>query len=208
MTLSIPPVLRDRRLVVVDVEGNGGQPPEIVEIAVLPVGQALRREDLSTWLIRPLNPITPFVTAKVHGIANADVADCPTWAEVADAVEDLLADRVLVAHNASVEHRVLGAHLPHWRPTLVLDTMRLAKHVWPDLAGGYELDRLIAHANLGAEQETGRRHRAGYDTRVTAELLITLVERSSLDWHDLVEVAALPGFTTQRVPGDPEPGLW
>src|SRR5207302_3085854 len=116
-----------RRRAVVDDEGNGGQPPEIVEIAVLTLDEPVRREDVSTWLVRPAHPITRLVTRKVHGISNADVADCPTWTQIADDVAGLLTGRTLIAHNASVEHRVLGTHLPAWRPPMVLDTLRLAK---------------------------------------------------------------------------------
>lgn len=218
---TIPAVLAGQRLAVVDVEGNGGQPPEIVEIAVLTLDEPVGRDHVSTWLVRPIQPITPLVTRKVHGISNADVADCPPWAQVADDIADLLTDRTLIAHNASVEHRVLGTHLPAWRPPLVLDTLRLAKHVWPDLPGGYGLDRLILHAALDVDASTeadcgtdkpgdkaDRRHRAGYDTWMTTGLLFTLVETSGLDWHDMVRVAALPGFDQPDEPDQPLEGLW
>lgn len=217
MTRIIPAALDGQSLAVVDVEGNGGQPPEIVEIAVLTLDEPVSREHVSTWLIRPLQPITSLVTRKVHGISNADVADCPPWAQVADEVADVLTDRTLIAHNASVEHRVLATHLPDWQPPLVLDTLRLAKHVWPGLAGGYGLDRLIAHADLDvddsvqddAEPSVGdksdRRHRAGYDTWMTTGLLFSLAEQSGLDWPGLVRVAALPCFDQ---PDQPQEGLW
>jgi DNA polymerase III epsilon subunit-like protein len=206
---SIPAALTSQRLAVVDVEGNGGQPPEIVEIAVLTLDEPVRREHMCTWLVRPLQPITPLVTHKVHGIGNADVADCPMWTQVADDVADLLTDRTLIAHNASVEYRVLGTHLPAWQPPMVLDTLRLAKHVWPGLPGGYGLDRLIIHADLGADEHgTGRRHRAGYDTWMTTGLLFALVEQSGLDWPGLLRVAALRGFDLLDAPRQPEGGLW
>lgn len=203
---TIPAALTGQRLAVVDVEGNGGQPPEIVEIAVLTLDEPVRREDVSTWLVRPLAPITSLVTRKVHGISNADVANCPTWSQVADEVADLLTDRILIAHNASVEHRVLGTHLPAWQPPMVLDTLRLAKHVWPGLPG-YGLDRLIVHAGLDVEDDAGRRHRADYDTWMTAGLLLALVEQSGLDWPGLVQVATLPGFDQSDEP-DQRGGLW
>lgn len=208
MTRSIPTALRGQRLAVVDIEGNGGQPPEIVEIAVLTPDQPVNREDVSTWLVRPSEPIAPLVTRKVHGISDADVAHCPPWPEVAEEVADRLTDRILIAHNASVEHRVLTAHLPAWRPPLVLDTLRLAKHVWPGLTVGYGLDKLIVHADLEtsfAPKETGRRHRADHDTWMTTGLFFALVEQSGLDWLGLVRAASLPGFDQ---PGQPQEGLW
>ncbi len=201
----IPAALRGRRLAVVDVEGNGRHPPEIIEIAALPADVGAAETDLRTWLIRPATSIAALVTRQVHGISNADVADCPPWSAMAGEIAALLADRVLVAHHASVEHRVLGAHLPGWVPPAVLDTVRLAKHVWPDLAEGYGLAALIAHADLdpGRFAAAGH-HRASYDTWCTWQLLCRLVEDGGLTWDRLLAAAALPNAVR---PNEPK-GLW
>ncbi|MEV0033779.1 3'-5' exonuclease [Nocardia sp. NPDC050793] len=193
MTTPVPHAFTGKALAVVDVEGNGRTPAEIIEIAVLPItlGSA-QATDMRSWLIRPTAPITPIVTRKVHGITNADVAECPTWREVRPDVQAALGDRVLVAHNANVEHRVLSAHLPGWAPPMVLDTLRLAKAVWPGLPR-YGLDKLIDHAELdtAALAEQGY-HRAAYDTWAAWQLLRRLVGDSGLDWDGVVRAAA-PG---------------
>ncbi|MGH3866831.1 MAG: 3'-5' exonuclease [Pseudonocardiaceae bacterium] len=205
MTDSIPAALKGKRLVVVDIEGNGQQPPEIIEVAVMSVDGHGGSEPLQDWLIRPEQPITQIVTRKVHGISNQDVASCPPWSAVASDVEALLTDRILVAHNATVEHRVLGSHLPNWRPPLVLDTLRLAKHVWPGLTS-YGLDQLTKEADLDTSAVNEQRyHRARYDAWCAWQLLRALTEHSRLDWAGLVKVAALPGFV---LPDEPEEGLW
>ncbi|WP_405135501.1 exonuclease domain-containing protein [Nocardia sp. NBC_01388] len=201
---SVPDVLRDKRIAVVDVEGNGYD--DIIEIAVLLLDHpALDADSIRSWLVRPPRPIRPLVTRKVHGIRDIDLADCPPWSAVEPSVATLLSDRILVAHNASVEHRVLTAHLPAWRPALVLDTLRLAKAVWPGLPR-YGLDTLIGHAGLdpGAVDGNGY-HRAGYDTVATARLLCRLVEDAAPCWDDLVDTAALPEFVPVT---QPEDGLW
>lgn len=212
-------------VVVVDVEGNGQPRPEIVEIAVLPLtsGRDLTPADLQTWLVRPARPISGLVTRKVQGISNADVATAPRWDEVAGAVATALEDRVVVAHNASVERRVLTEHLPAWRPVLLLDTMRLAKTIWPDLPGGYGLDNLIRHAELtppdlptegvsteGVGPGGMRRHRAGYDAWMTAALLVTLILDGGLDWDQLLTAARLPDPPGHSRPtaADRQDGLW
>lgn len=213
-------------LAVVDVEGNGQQPPEIVEIAVLPLAPDLdpTLADLRTWLIRPARPITGLVTRKVHGISNDDVAHAPRWTEIATEIAAALAGRIVVAHNAAVERRVLRNHLPGWDPPMVLDTLRLAKAVWPDLPGGYGLDNLIAHRGLDTaatdkntvdtEPKIGpiatqmRRHRAGYDTWMTAALLIALIGDSGLNWDHLAAAARLPEPSTSRSWEPMEEGLW
>lgn len=202
MTRSLPTALRGQRLAVVDVEGNGQHPPEIIEIAVLPVDGEVTGENVRSWLIRPQQPISALVTRKVHGISNTDVAGSPPWSAVAGEIAMLLADRLLVAHSASVEHRVLSAHLPNWQPPMVLDTLRLAKHVWPG-RGGYGLDRLSTEFDLdtsGIPQQ--QHHRAGYDTWCAWQLLCLLAEDSGLDWTGLRNAAALPGLD------HPKAGMW
>ena len=203
----LPTALRGRRLAVVDVEGNGQQPPEIIELAALPLDTDHPgiESDMRTWLIRPSKPITAVVTRRVHGIGDQDVAGSPAWPEVADEISAALDGRVLVAHHATVERRVIGAHLPDWRPPLVLDTMRLAKHVWPE-APGYALDKLIAHSGIDAAGFTVEgHHRAAHDTWCAWRLLQRLVLDSGVDWEGLVAVAALPGAATST---ESEAGLW
>jgi DNA polymerase III epsilon subunit-like protein len=205
MTTPVPTQLLGQELVVVDVEGNGHNPPEIVEIAALRVTDTVDYADIRTWLIRPQVPIAAVVTRTVHGISNLDVADCPTWSDVATEVSDTLGDRVLIAHGAHVENRVLRTHLPTWQPPMVLDTLRLAKQVWPGLPS-YSLGNLVDHANLDMTAVADQRqHRAGYDTWCAWQLLRALLDEATVDWAGLVKVAALPGSIA---PAEPEAGLW
>lgn len=195
MAFRIPAALRGRRLVVVDVEGNGRTMPEIIEIATLATdtgaADMTSEADVRSWLIRPVAPITAVVTRTVHGISNAEVAACPTWSVVAGEVATVLADRVLVAHHASVEHRVLSAHLPSWAPPAVLDTLQLAKRVWPGLSEGYSLSALTTHAGIDpGEFASVGRHRAAYDTWCTWQLFSRLVEDGGLTWDRLLAAAA------------------
>ncbi|MFJ4651100.1 exonuclease domain-containing protein [Nocardia sp. NPDC088792] len=207
MIAEVAEALRGKRLAVVDVEGNGHNPaPEIIEIAIVPIdGHVVDAEDLRCWLVRPQNPINPVVTRKVHGIRDSDVADCPQWAQIAPTVGAALSGRVLVAHNATVEHKALSSHLPLWEPPMVLDTLRLAKVVWPHLSG-YGLDALIEHAALDmAAVCDQRRHRAAYDAWAAWQLLHRLVLDGDLDWDALVRAGGLPEFVPAP---EPEGGLW
>jgi DNA polymerase III epsilon subunit-like protein len=212
LTRPLPPVMDGQQLVVVDVEGNGQREPEIVEIAALPISgpTPVQPADLRTWLVRPRQPITPIVTRKVHGISNDDVAGCPSWRDVAVDVAGTLGGRVLVAHNASVERGILATHLPDWEPVMVLDTMRLARALWPGLAG-YGLEHLAAHAEITPPpvQPGHRPHRAGYDALMTAELLIALISHAAQDglgWAEIVEAARSPEATRKKEA--PQKGLW
>ncbi|WP_331757789.1 3'-5' exonuclease (plasmid) [Nocardia sp. NBC_01377] len=204
--MIVPTTLHGNDFAVVDVEGNGQTPPEIIEIAILPVsGESVTVEAMRTWMVRPSRPITPIVTRKVHGITNADVAECPSWDEIAAEVETALSGRILVAHNANLERRVLSEHLPEWTPPLVLDTLRFAKAVWPGLPG-YGLDKLVAHAGLDATEVSDHgHHRAGWDTWAAWQLLARLVDDSGSDWDQIVASAAPAEFVPPR---EPEGRLW
>jgi exonuclease len=70
--------------VAVDVEGNGQQPPDLVELAVVPVVAGVIGEPRS-WLVRPETPITPFAR-RIHGITNEQVAEAPVFADIRDDV--------------------------------------------------------------------------------------------------------------------------
>ncbi|MFF9313860.1 exonuclease domain-containing protein [Streptomyces sp. NPDC014748] len=185
-------------LFVVDVEGNGANPPDLVEVAALPVRAG--RPDTSTagaWLTRPRRPVTPFA-ARVHGLTNAVLAGEPGWEEIAGQVRQLLGTSWICAHNAHVDYRVLSAHLPQWRPAGVLDTLRLARATYPGLPK-YSLDALIDHIAPDLSAAPAQRHRATFDAFATAQLLLAMASRYE-SWDQLVAAAVPPGL-----PGAPEP---
>ncbi len=140
------PALAGQRLVVVDVEGNGQQPPEIVELAAVTITDSTVSEPVS-WLVKPDRPITAPVTRKVHGISNTHVAAAPPFVEIHHQVEAVLAGGWLVAHNARVKVELLARQLPGFVPAGVLDTLRLARVLWPG-RDSYGLDALIRQERL------------------------------------------------------------
>ncbi len=102
------------RLLAVDVEGNGATPPDLVEVAALPLRAGI--PDTSTaraWLIRPPTPVTAFAT-RVHKLTNDDLASCPPWESVRDQVRAMLHGAWICAHHARVDYQVLSRHLPGW----------------------------------------------------------------------------------------------
>ena len=110
------------RYAVVDVEGNGQQPPDLVELAVVPVvGGVIGRP--ACWLVKPARPISSMAT-RIHGLTNQDVADAPAFADIEAEVRQALDADVLVAHNAHVDTSVLRRHLGGWQCPEVFDTLR------------------------------------------------------------------------------------
>jgi exodeoxyribonuclease X len=165
------------RFVVVDVEGNGQQPPELVELAVVPIVDGVVGEPAS-WLVKPEHPIKHIATT-FHGLTTQDVADCPQIADISAEVLAALDAPALVAHNAHVDVGVLGRELPGWQMPEVFDTLRLARRLVPDL-GSYKLGSLVERFTL-AEGFTSelRPHRATYDALVTARLFVHLANMAA-----------------------------
>ena len=64
----------------VDVEGNGQQPPDLVELAAVPIVAGVIGEPAS-WLVKPKKSIKHFA-ARIHGLTNHDVADAPAFEEI------------------------------------------------------------------------------------------------------------------------------
>jgi exodeoxyribonuclease X len=157
---------------VVDVEGNGQQPPDLVELAVVPIVAGQIGEPTS-WLVKPARPIKYFAT-RIHGITTADVADAPTFEDIADEVRHALDVSALVAHNAHVDTGVLQRHLPKWEIPEVFDTLKLAKRLLPKQSS-YRLGMLVRTLNLADGLPDGLSpHRATYDALVTARLFVRL----------------------------------
>jgi len=164
------------RYVVVDVEGNGQQPPELVELAVVPVEGGEIGEQQS-WLVRPSGPINHRATV-VHGIRTHDVAGCPPVAEIAAEILAALDAPALVGHNAQVDVGVLGRELPGWEPPEVFDTLKLARRLVPGLPA-YKLGDLVERFKLAEGLPDGLKpHRATYDALVTARLFAVLADRA------------------------------
>lgn len=193
-------------VLVVDTEGNGTQPPDLVEVAAVPIRDGQPDPSAAgAWLICPPRPVTPRA-ARVHGLTNQVLARQPLWGDVADQVHERLAGVWICAHHAHVDYRVLRAHLPSWEPAGVIDTLRLARATFKNLSS-YTLDALLQHVqpDLEAAPAVGR-HRAAYDAFATAQLLIAM-SGAYATWEQLVAAAVPPGLPGALEP-EPDLTLW
>ena len=167
----------DLTYVVVDVEGNGQQPPDLVELAAVPIVGGVIGEPMS-WLVKPDTPIKHFAT-RIHGLTNEDVADCPLFEAIKDEVKAALDVDTLVAHNAHVDVGVLQRKLGDWKCPEIFDTLKLARRLVPD-ESSYKLGSLIDAFNLAGELPEGLTpHRATYDALVAARLFVRLASRTT-----------------------------
>lgn len=171
---------------VVDVEGNGQQPPDLVELAVVPIVGGVIGEPVS-WLVRPDYAITP-MAQRVHGISNKEVADAPVFADIKDNVLKALDVSAFVAHNAHVDATVLRRKLLGWTCPEVFDTLKLSRRFLPNQIS-YRLGALVTAFNLASDlPEELRPHRATYDALVAARLFVRLARMAD----SLEELRGLP----------------
>ncbi|WP_326955129.1 3'-5' exonuclease [Amycolatopsis sp. NBC_01286] len=165
--------------VVVDVEGNGQQPPDLVELAAVPIVAGVVAE-ASSWLVKPDQPISHFAR-RIHGISDEQVEDAPVFGYVEADVLKALDASALIAHNAHVDVGVLQRKLGDWECPEVFDTLKLARRLLPGRKT-YKLGALVEEFDLarglGGEDQP---HRATYDAVVTARLFVHLASRRTLE---------------------------
>jgi len=181
-------------LVVVDLEGNGWQPPDIVELCALPIDNGILVNP-KTWLVKPEQTISSRVTS-IHGIRNEDVAKAPSFDEIRADVEATLKGRYLIAHNAVGDWNVLHRKLPALNLPGIIDTLRLSRILHPGLRT-YSLGALLDHFGLrkGLVETEGAPHRAGYDATAAFLLFLHLLDnapRGPLSFQDLLDIGKPP----------------
>ena len=160
------------RYAVVDVEGNGQQPPDLVEVAVVPVAAGIIGAP-ANWLVKPPRPVSR-IAARIHGLTNEALAAAPAFADIESEVREALDADVLVAHNAHVDVGVLRRHLGGWECPEVLDTLKLARRLLPGQVS-YKLGALVTAFSLADGLPSGLvPHRATFDALVTALLVLVI----------------------------------
>jgi DNA polymerase III subunit epsilon len=164
------------RMWVIDVEGSGGTPPEIVELAMLEVEQLALTGNKRLWLVRPEHGIQPAAT-RIHGLTDDDVLDSPSMEDIADDILQCIENIPIIGHNVRVEVDILSRSIADWSPPAAIDTLKLAKALRPGLPS-YGLVNLGTELGLEdqAAQLSGRGHHSAlYDATLTALILIELL---------------------------------
>jgi DNA polymerase III subunit epsilon len=161
------------RFWVIDVEGSGSSPPEIVELAMLQVDRLVLTENKRHWFVRPEHGIKSAAT-RIHGLTDDDVVGSP---DIADDIITWIEDTPIVGHNVKIEVDILSRSLPDWKPSSAIDTLKLTKILKPGLAS-YGLANLGAEFGLADEaaNRTGAKHHSAlYDATLAALLMIHLL---------------------------------
>ncbi len=185
-----------RPLAFFDIESTGIVPQRdrIVEIAVL----KLRPDGSSQSNVRRLNPgipIPPGATA-IHGITDADVADCPQFADIADKLASYLADCDLGGYNVTgfdiplleAEFKRAGVDFS-FAGRKVVDVYNIFCKLYPRT--------LSAVYKFFCGKELEGAHGASADTDATLEVLLAQLERHP---ELPTDVAGLADFSDQTDP--------
>lgn len=189
------------KFLVIDVEGNGQRPLEIIELAIVSIKHGRVEDSFSEWLIKPLQPVTQ-MASRFHGIKNEDLIAKPAFEEISSQVSNILGNEVVIGHNVGVDVQLLKEKMPTWSPMVAIDTLKLAKAVNPALAS-YSLESLIDYFKIDLPDR--KAHRAASDAFATAKLFLRLVKiyetQTRLSLRTLAEISASatdPYFKTSQ----------
>lgn len=204
--LSAP--LAGAEFLAIDTETNGlaGEGCELTEVGAVLVGGGELHDRWSS-LCRTSAPLRRGIQ-RLTGISQAMVAEAPSLEDVLPELRERMEGRVMVAHNAPFDHRVLrqafGRIGLQWPDPPVICTAALARAVLP-LQRRHGLT-VLADA-LGIEVEVA--HRALADAETCARVLCALFPRLCAHAGTVADAVALlrPRRRSRRPRRGPQTGL-
>lgn len=189
---------------VVDVETTGLFPGShrIAEIAVVHVEPDGTVSNRWETLVNPQRDLGP---QRIHGIRAADILRAPVFEDIAHDVMELLAGRVLVAHNVHFDYRFVSHELERAGLELPIEvhdclcTMNLARRYLP--GAGRSLKDCCDSFGLKLENA----HCAGDDAEAAARVLSHYLRMDSEnpEWLralDRAHFAPWPAVSPTRLP--------
>ena len=199
VTLLEQPVATTEFLVVdTETNGLGGEACEMTEVGAVLVGGG-ELHDRWSALVRCNRPLGRGIQ-RFTGITQEMMADAPGLEAVLPPLEDLLRGRVLVAHNAPFDRRVLRRAFAltglEWPNPPVLCTAALARKLLP-LQNKRGLG-VLADA-LGVEVQTA--HRALADAETCARVLCAMFPRLCANAVTIADAVALANARRRRATG-------
>lgn len=172
----------------------------VVELAYLRVDMQLNILEEFCVRVNPERPIDP-VAQGIHGISDADVADCQTLEQVSAAFTQPI---IYMGHNCGFDQRMTK---PHIVPSKSLCTLALAREFIKGTTN-HKLETLQKELGLPVQKS----HSALGDVYTTRDLLTHIISISGADLPTLIERADTPkliarmpfgmhkGITIMRVP--------
>ena len=165
-----------RPLAVFDLETTGTEPAtdRIVEISIIKI-QPDGTSETKTRRLNPTVPIPPDAT-KIHHITDADVAEAPTFKQVAKGINDYLAGCDLCGYNlVRFDLRLLRAEFQRVGIDFPLDGRAIIDPMM--IFHKYEPRHLAAAVRFYLDKDHSNAHSAEADAKVTVELLDAMLTR-------------------------------
>ena len=169
MQAAITQFLADLSFTAIDFETANEQRSSACAVAVVRVRHGQVADTFET-LLRPRVLRMDWRNQQVHGIAEDELHDAPSLADVWPQLLPYLYQQPVVAHNSAFDMSVLDYTCRDFDlespPLHCLCSVKLAKVAWPHL-GGYRLNNLAAHFQLAL-----RHHNALSDAWACAEITL------------------------------------
>ncbi|MBP3040139.1 ATP-dependent DNA helicase DinG [Bacillaceae bacterium Marseille-Q3522] len=166
-----------KKFVIVDLETTGNIPANgdrIIQFAAVIVENGKIIDKFSSF-VNPEQPIPAFIE-ELTGVNDEMVINAPLFSEIAAKIASILEDAFFVAHNVMFDLSFLQEELERVGEKRfdgpIIDTVELSRILFPT-EDSYKLSDLSLKAGFKHE----RPHQADSDAFVTAELLLTLMER-------------------------------
>jgi len=143
--------VRDAVITAIDFEGTGvvrDWPDEPWQIGMISLhrGHALPESAFESLLRIGDRPFNRYAPGR-HESLREKMKTAPALRELWPALRPGLEGSILAAHNASTEIRYLSNAFPLHPPAIGLDTLKLARLIYPDLAA-YGLEDLLQRLQL------------------------------------------------------------
>ncbi len=170
--------------VVIDVETACSRVSSICQVGVVGFRDGSVSFEYET-LVDPRDHFSGFNT-RIHGITAEQVAGQPCFADVHDIVHGHLAGRTTVAHSCFDKGAIAAACSVHGRAmieTTWLDSVRVAKRAWPELAS-HRLNVLASHLGIHL-----RHHDALSDARAAGMVVVRAIEHTGIPLAGWLAVA-------------------
>jgi len=167
------------------------------------------KEESHRWLVNPEMPIPPEVTA-LHGISDADVAQAPTFKQLAKEIHNLIKDSDLAGYNSNKFDIPLLAE-EMLRADVDFDMKNRVAIDVQNIFHKMEQRTLAAAYQFYCEKNLDNAHTAEADTLATYEVLKAQIERYDelenntkflADFSERKKTADFAGFIIYDKDGD------
>ena len=198
--------------VAIDVETANADMASICQIGVAKYNNGILIEEWSS-LIDP-EDYFDFFNVGIHGITEEDVEGKPTFPEIFNQLNSLLAGEICVSHThfdrVSISRALTKYGLPDIDTTW-LDSARVARRTWKEFAwGGYGLANICN--KIGYQF---KHHDALEDAKASGNVLLAAIEKTGLDvnaWLQRIKQPIDPANVSSdaaiKRDGDPEGELY